>query len=142
MKEASSDSEDIMQQIKNKQPDNLEKGNDRLEDLEPNCLELLEDVVKPTISAPQQLSPKKAAPKWIQCSDGPRIQEAYNILKTKSAEHKDECSIFGEYVAEKLRKMTPRVRATVQHQISTVFFNTEVQSTVQPETISTPEEAT
>ncbi|CAH2009141.1 unnamed protein product [Acanthoscelides obtectus] len=71
----------------------------------------------PISSQKKFLSPHKNAPKRKKNED-PRIQEAYDILKSRTAtQSKDECSMFADFIAQKMRKFSPHTRAVLQHQI-------------------------
>ncbi|XP_017885680.1 uncharacterized protein LOC108628351 [Ceratina calcarata] len=81
------------------------------------------------------VSPKKSVPRR-KCFKHPRINDAFHILKRtiQSNRTKDDSSIFGEYIAEKLRKHDPRTRMILQHQIHNLLFQAEIN----PEQLSMP----
>ncbi len=64
----------------------------------------------------------------------PRIGEALSILRTAVNQQKeveqgpryDDSSIFGQHVANKLRKYTPRVRDMVQYHLNTVLYHADM----------------
>ena len=61
-----------------------------------------------------------------------RIGEALSILKTAVAKQtvetrsNDESSTYGQHVANKLRKYSPRVRDMVQYHINTVLYHADM----------------
>lgn len=114
--------------------DTENSGNAEMENSEPADAEPVEDKVEVAIPPRKRFrSPKKSAPTRIRRPEDARISEAYNILKSRAGQcNKDDSGAFGDYVAEKLRKMSPRVRATVQQQMSTILFNAEMNELVQP----------
>lgn len=53
-------------------------------------------------------------------------QKGYKLLK-QSTDKKDECAIYGEYIAEKLRKFDEISRAQAQHKINNILFEIEME---------------
>lgn len=54
------------------------------------------------------------------------LHKPYKVLKQNSVSQKDECAIYGEYIAEKLRKFDELSRAQAQHKINNVLFEIEM----------------
>lgn len=59
------------------------------------------------------------------------ISQALNIMKSVSdrqnqTQEKDEDTLFGEYIAAKLRKMDKSTNAIVKYQINNIIFETEI----------------
>ncbi len=52
-------------------------------------------------------------------------EEMYKILKNK-IEEKDECALFGDYIAAKMRKLNDRQRAILQHEIHGLMLQAEM----------------
>ncbi|XP_044745422.1 uncharacterized protein LOC123307254 [Coccinella septempunctata] len=52
-----------------------------------------------------------------------RVEKVYRVLKR---EKKDDCAIFVEFIAEKLRKFDDRQRAILQHAIHDLVFRAEI----------------
>lgn len=89
--------------------------------------------VPKTVARKQFVSPKKHPPKRRHPED-PRIEEAFNILKSKAGEskEKDECGIFADYMMAKMRKMNSRERAVLQHEIHGLLLRAEMSSYTSP----------
>lgn len=66
------------------------------------------------------IAPRKARKRTTH-SPSDREEEAYSILK-KSCE-RDDCSVYGEYVANELRNLNPRARTIVKHIINNTLFH-------------------
>lgn len=63
-------------------------------------------------------------------SNADREQQAFNLMKaaaSKLSKDKDESSIFGEMVATKLRKLSPRNQAITQNRINNMLFEMEME---------------
>jgi hypothetical protein len=58
-----------------------------------------------------------------------RVEEAYQILR-KMCERpaKDECSLYAELLAKKLRALEDNKREIVMHEISDLMFRTKMQN--------------
>lgn len=59
----------------------------------------------------------------------PQVEEAYEFM-TKAANAlstKDESTVFGEMLALKLRKLTPRNRTIAQYKITNLIFEMEME---------------
>nr|XP_053618119.1 uncharacterized protein LOC128679727 [Plodia interpunctella]XP_053618371.1 uncharacterized protein LOC128679899 [Plodia interpunctella] len=59
------------------------------------------------------------------------MSQALNIMKSVSdrqnqTQEKDEDTLFGEYIAAKLRKMDKSTNAIVKHRINNIIFETEI----------------
>lgn len=54
-------------------------------------------------------------------------QRSYKLLKQSVSTKKDECSIYGEYITEKLRKLDDISRAQAQHKINNILFEIEME---------------
>lgn len=59
------------------------------------------------------------------------ISQALNIMKSVSdlqnqTQEKDEDTLFGEYIAAKLRKMDKLTNTIVKHRINNFIFETEI----------------
>lgn len=76
-------------------------------------------------------SPKKLAPR--KRNEDPRVEEAYQILKSRAAgvanEKKDECSTFASYICEKMRKLDGTKRAILMHEIHGLILQAELGTT-------------
>lgn len=90
------------------------QSNDQIEDLE-------------TSNKTVQLTNHKRA-KPTKTSTNDRTEETYNILKSLYEKRdRDEFSIYGEYVASKLRKISNYyVRSTAQHHINNILYTAEI----------------
>lgn len=91
-----------------------------------------------------QVSPLKLKRK--KTLDDSVCHKAYKLLKQASTK-KDECGIYGDYVAEKLRKMNDFYRVQAQHKISNALFELEMeiyrnQGDVQPQPSTSQESQT
>lgn len=54
-------------------------------------------------------------------------------IQAKSSQNRDDYSVFGEHVANKIRKLSnPRTQATVQHLICNMLFDAEMGRLDQP----------
>lgn len=74
-------------------------------------------------------SPQKRSWSKTKVKEDPRLTMAFNYLEKKSAvsdRPKDDCQLFADYVANKIRKFNDRYRATAQHRISNVLFELEI----------------
>ena len=72
-------------------------------------------------SVKQFLSPKKKAKRSKPASAySKREEEAYAVLQ--QAMKKDECTTYGEHVANELRDLQPRARTIVKHLINNILF--------------------
>uniref|UniRef100_A0A0A9Z7N9 Monopolar spindle protein 2 n=1 Tax=Lygus hesperus TaxID=30085 RepID=A0A0A9Z7N9_LYGHE len=77
-------------------------------------------------------SPKKMTSRKRTAED-PRLEEAYRILKSKSVpERKDECALFGDFIAAKMRNLEQRRRAMLQRDIYNLVFEAEMNSSASP----------
>ncbi|XP_055615695.1 uncharacterized protein LOC129768983 [Toxorhynchites rutilus septentrionalis] len=65
-----------------------------------------------------------------------REEEAYSILK--NACQRDECSIYGEYVANELRKLSSVERTITQHNINNALFEAGIRRLDELDQASTP----
>jgi hypothetical protein len=77
----------------------------------------------------QFLSPKKNfPPNKKRIVEDPRVAEAYKILKEVSerSERRDDCVVYGEHVAHKLRGYDRRTCAIVQHHINNILFEADM----------------
>jgi hypothetical protein len=77
----------------------------------------------------QFLSPKKNfSPNKKRIVEDPRVAEAYKILKEVSErnEKRDDCVVYGEHVAHKLRGYDSRTCAIVQHHINNILFEADM----------------
>lgn len=69
----------------------------------------------------------------------PILKEAVSVMKEIQTQKRqkplrDDCSVFGEHVGNKLRKLTnPKVQATVQHIICNTLFDAEMGKFDQPQ---------
>ncbi|XP_043279285.1 uncharacterized protein [Venturia canescens] len=82
-------------------------------------------------------SPKKLAIKRKKNEEDPRIAKAFGYLEEATVaakQKKDQYSLFGEYIADKLRTFDARSRAVAQHRISNVVFELEMNAFQHPET--------
>jgi len=63
--------------------------------------------------------------------EDPRIAEAFGYLKevtTTSLQEKDQCKLFGDFVADYLRKFNNRVRAFALHKIHNLLYELEMST--------------
>ena len=77
----------------------------------------------------QFLSPtKNFPPNKKRIVEDPRVAEAYKILKEVSERHekRDDCFVFGEHVAHKLRGYDSRTCSIVQHHINNILFEADM----------------
>lgn len=89
------------------------------------------------------VSPKKVAAKFKRPPKGSTaeaVQSTVNMAsealttmnnifsKKQTASQRDECDIFGEQVAVKLKKLPDRTRMIVQHKINTLIFHAEMDT--------------
>lgn len=71
---------------------------------------------------------KKNIPKKFQRSEDPRINQAFNILKTIEAKKNessikdDDCDTFGKYVASELKTFDEHIRAQIKHALNNVLY--------------------
>jgi len=55
-----------------------------------------------------------------------QMKDAYEIMETISSEHvKDDCDLFGEQLAIKLREFDEHTRAIVMNEINYIIFLAE-----------------
>lgn len=59
-----------------------------------------------------------------------RVSEAYNILKStvQTNKQKDNSDIFGDYIARKHRKYNVKTQSYVEHQISKILFQADMET--------------
>lgn len=79
------------------------------------------------------IAPQKKR-KGLSPSD--REEEAYSILK--NACQRDDCSIYGEHVANELRNLSCRARTMVKHIINNTLFEAAMGKYDEPSHASTP----
>lgn len=75
------------------------------------------------------VSPKKN-PKRKMVTEDRRLIKAYDIIDSISSEpasSRDECSVYGEHVANKLRKFNERNKAVLIHKINNLIFEAEME---------------
>lgn len=80
-------------------------------------------------------APKRKHPE--ERSEDPRVAEAYDYLISKkqkedsasSKKMKDECDLFGEFIASQLRKEDSETRELMMHEIHGVIFNVKCNKT-------------
>lgn len=53
-----------------------------------------------------------------------RREEAYQILK--ASVRRDDCSVYGEHVANELRKLAPRALTIAKHKINNILFEATI----------------
>lgn len=60
--------------------------------------------------------------------EDPRVTEAYRILKevSKRNEKRDDCVVYGEHIAHKLRGYDSRTCAVVQYHINNILFEADM----------------
>lgn len=60
--------------------------------------------------------------------EDPRVTEAYRILKevSKKNEKRDDCIVYGEHIAHKLRGYDNRTCAIVQYHINNILFEADM----------------
>lgn len=70
----------------------------------------------------------KSTPK--KSKEDPRVTEAYSVLsslKQKMFENpRDDCCVYGEHIALKLRSCDTMTRAIVQHHMNNILFNADM----------------
>ncbi|CAH1113552.1 unnamed protein product [Psylliodes chrysocephalus] len=78
----------------------------------------------------QFVSPKRIQKKKLKPNEDPRVTDAYAVmtdLKSNiSAQTKDGCSVYGEYIGFKLRSYNSYTRAIVEHHINTIIYNADM----------------
>lgn len=59
-----------------------------------------------------------------------RVSEAYDILKStvQANKQKDNSDIFGDYVARKHRKYNVKTQSYIEHQISNILFQADMET--------------
>ncbi|KAK7575720.1 hypothetical protein V9T40_012006 [Parthenolecanium corni] len=80
-------------------------------------------------------APKRKHPE--ERSEDPRVAEAYDYLISKKQKEdspsrnkmKDECDLFGEFIASQLRKEDSKTRDLMMHEIHGVIFNVKCNKT-------------
>lgn len=77
------------------------------------------------------VSPKKSMRQKTR--EDPRLTETFKIIQDISERRqtpkiRDDCSIFGELVGSKLRKLDNRNRLIAQQQINNILFNAEMSN--------------
>ncbi|KAG7162741.1 uncharacterized protein LOC121873514 [Homarus americanus] len=80
-------------------------------------------------SPPATQAKKEPKRKKAESEEDPRIEEALNILKGAAASassQQDECGVYGQHVANKLRNYSKRTRAIVQHHMNNTLFNADM----------------
>lgn len=82
-------------------------------------------------------SPKKRVKKQRKTDEDPRITEALGYLRQTTAvsqKRTDQCSLFGDYIADKLRTFDNRLRAIAQNRITNILFEFEMNLYKNPDT--------
>ncbi|CAH1109913.1 unnamed protein product [Psylliodes chrysocephalus] len=83
-----------------------------------------------TLKQKEFISPQKnLSQKRRFTADDLKVLEPFSFLRNKAAasnKPKDECKIFGEFVAEKLRKLNNQLRAQRQHKIGNILFKLDM----------------
>lgn len=67
--------------------------------------------------------------KLSESGDDLKVKEALDILKSASASNSlnaDECGVYGQHVAYKLRSYAKKTRDIVQHHINTILFKADM----------------
>lgn len=72
--------------------------------------------------------------------EDPRIEEAFQIMKDVAGKKRDECDVFGEHVANKLRKYDNHTRVLVEHHINNILFDADIKmySQTSPQCLQHP----
>ncbi|GLV35892.1 hypothetical protein CBL_09890 [Carabus blaptoides fortunei] len=85
------------------------------------------DTQEPVPATPKRIftSPRKPMKRKLPRED-PRVDYAFSVLKELKNSPKDECSTYGDHVANKLRKFNDSVRAIVMHRINNIIFDAEM----------------
>lgn len=79
--------------------------------------------------------PKKRCTKQRKTDEDPIITEALGYLRQTTAgsqKRKDQCCLFGDYIADKLRSFDNRLRAIAQNRISNILFELEMNMYQNP----------
>lgn len=123
--------------------DDEETGNEILneslgEEKEVETSQINEESINSQILATEQVTektknkefrfPTKRSTKHRKIDEDPKITEALGYLwqvTAVSQQRKDQCSLFGDYIADKLRTFDNRLRAIAQNRISNVLFELE-----------------
>ncbi|GLV41474.1 hypothetical protein CBL_06704 [Carabus blaptoides fortunei] len=84
-----------------------------------------EDPIEQVRKTNDMVNKKIVSRKRRSCPEDPRIKEPCSMLQS-TVKIEDECSMFGEYIAEKLRKHDSRTRMILQHQIHNVLYEAEM----------------
>lgn len=90
---------------------------------EPNLTQEKSDFVVP--SPRDQLKPKTKCFKIRLAEEDPRIQEAFDFLKSPIQTHSPSL-IYAQYIANKLDTYQGQTRALVEHAIHNVFFEADM----------------
>ncbi|XP_071639782.1 uncharacterized protein [Temnothorax longispinosus] len=132
--------------------DNEGTSNETFDENEERELErsqIIEDSINSQTLATEQLtdethcqnkefkSPKKHPAKKRKTDEDPIITEALGYLRQTTAvsqQRKDQCSLFGDYIADKLRTFNNRLRAIAQNRISNILFELEMNLYTNPDT--------
>ena len=72
-------------------------------------------------------SPNTTQYKRKKPAEDPRVTEAYNLMKDIASQPRDEYTAYGEYIANKLRKLNPYITATVQFEINRILYEAEMR---------------
>ena len=57
-----------------------------------------------------------------------RVEDSYRILRNMCERPKDECSLYAELLAKKLRALEDNKREVVMHEISDLMFRAKMQN--------------
>lgn len=57
-----------------------------------------------------------------------RVEKAYQILRNMCERPKDECSLYAELLANKLRALDEKTREIVMHEISDLMFRAKMRN--------------
>lgn len=78
------------------------------------------------ISSDPFVSPLDIIKKRRTSTDG-NGKNSYKKMKYSVLNKKDECTIYGEYIAEKLRKLDEISRAQAQHKVNNILYEIEME---------------
>ncbi|CAH1955122.1 unnamed protein product [Acanthoscelides obtectus] len=94
------------------------------------ALETSEGAAPSEIKTKTFKSPKKRAVKRRKEEEDPRIMQAFgylqNVASGSASNKRDDCSVYGEHVANKIRKFDDRLKSLAQHRINNILFDLEM----------------
>lgn len=74
----------------------------------------------------RETSNGKGQTKKLKNIEGGQAEGSYNILKEDLK--RDDCSVYGEHVANEIRKLNPKSQTIVKHLINNVLFEAAMEN--------------